>query len=131
MSEDPEKAFSIVGDFTALEEKLTHGVASIQGMTFDEEGERKFINLGEVMFEENEFLIEADIEEPTVLWISVSDTESEYFSSTRDVILEPGIEIVVRPRGTARQLLATSGSGLHAKYCRELATNGRVLVDSR
>ncbi|MCY4142711.1 MAG: redoxin domain-containing protein [Gammaproteobacteria bacterium] len=113
-SEDPEKAFSLVGDFTALEKNLTHGVASIQGVTFDEDGERTFVYLGVVMLEGNEFLVEADIEEPTVVYVTVSDAETDYFSSTRDVVVEPGVEIVVRPRGTARQLLATSGSGLHA-----------------
>lgn len=113
-SEDPAKAFSLVGDFTALEKKLTHGVASIQGVTFDEDGERTFVYLGVVMLEGNEFLVEADIEEPTVVYVTVSDAETDYFSSTRDVVVEPGAEVVVRPRGTARQLLATSGSGLHA-----------------
>ncbi|MCY3885577.1 MAG: TlpA disulfide reductase family protein [Gammaproteobacteria bacterium] len=113
-STDPTKRVSIAGDFSAIDESVTHGVAYVQGKLYGHEGERQFFDLGEVLLEDSKFLIEADIDEPTVVFIRVSDATTAYNASTRDAIAEPGGEIVVSPRGTGRQLLASSKSGLNA-----------------
>ena len=114
LSKDPEKKFSISGDFSSVDEDLSHAVVSASAMTYDDEGEYEGMSLGSVRLENDSFLIEADIEEPSRVQVFLSAPGNSYYASTQDILVEPGSEITVSPRGRAPDLLATSGVGMHA-----------------
>ena len=112
-SKDDGKKFSIAGDFSSVDEDLSHAVATAWGMQTNDEGERQTLDLGTVLLDEGSFRIEADIDEPTIVSVSVS-AGMGYHASTRDIVAEPNSEITVSARGAVTQLLATAGSGMHA-----------------
>ncbi len=114
MSTDSSKRFSISGDFSSADADLSHVVASVIGMTFDEEGERQTIEFGDVMLVDDKFVIEADVDEPTRISVYAGPA-GPWYASTNFVLVEPNASITVSQRGTSPQLLATSGSGMHAK----------------
>ncbi len=101
-STDPTKKFSISGDFSALEAELPDQVvARAAGSS--------------VLLEDGKFLIEADIDEPSIKSIVIEGGMSFY--AVARVIAEPNSEITVSTPSSinAQDLLATSGTGLHAK----------------
>ncbi len=109
-SEDPERKFSISGDFTVFAGEMSHSVAEVWGSQYDDEGERQVQDFGKVLLENGEFLFEGDIDEPSILNVGVDG--GDYNAFTR-IIVEPGAEIRVVPTDsiTADELLATSGTG--------------------
>ena len=116
LSKDPEKKFSISGDFSSVDEDLTHAVVTASAMEYDDEGEYQGISLGSVRLENDRFLIEADIEEPSrvQVFVSAPGQGRSYYASTQDLLVEPGAEVTLSNRGEAPVLFATSGVGMHA-----------------
>lgn len=115
LSTDPEKKFSISGDFSSVDEDLSHAVVTASAMQYDDEGEYKGISLGSVRLENDRFFFEADIEEPSRVQVFLSAPGSSYYASTQDLLVEPGAEITTSNRGKAPLLfVATSGAGVHA-----------------
>lgn len=114
LSKDPQKKFSITGDFSSVDEDLSHAVLTASALQYDDEGKIKGFSLGAVLLENDTFLIEGDIDEPARVQVFLSAPGNSYYASTQDILVEPGSEITVSPRGTAPDLLATSGVGMHA-----------------
>ena len=115
LSKDPEKKFSISGDFSSVDKDLSNAVATASVMQYDDEGEYEGISLGSVRLENDRFLFEADIEEPSQVRVFLSAPGSSYYTSTQDLLVEPGVEITTANRGKAPLLLvATSGASMHA-----------------
>lgn len=115
LSRDPEKKFSISGDFSSVDEGLSHAVVTASAMQYDDEGEYKEISLGSARLENDRFFFEADIEEPFRVQVFLSAPGSSYYASTQDLLVEPGAEITTSNRGKAPLLfVATSGAGMHA-----------------
>ncbi len=114
LTKDPKKKFSISGDFSSVDEDLSHAVVTASAMQYDDEGEYKGLSLGAVLLENDTFLIEGDIDEPARVQVFLSAPGNSYYASTQDILVEPGAEITVSARGRAPDLLATSGVGMHA-----------------
>ena len=115
LSKDPEKKFSISGDFSSVDKDLSNAVVTASVMQYDDEGEYQGISLGSVRLENDRFLFEADIEEPSQVQVFLSAPGSSYYASTQDLLVEPGAEITTANRGKAPLLLvATSGASMHA-----------------
>ena len=114
MSKDASKKFSISGDFSSADEDLSHVVVSASAMTYDDDGETQYVDLGEVMLVNDTFRFEADIDEPTRVSLYAGPSGS-WYASTMFILVEPQTDITVSKRGSSSQLLATSGTGMHAK----------------
>lgn len=114
MSKDSSKKFSISGDFSSADADLSHVVVSASAMTFDDEGETQYVDLGEVMLVNDTFRFEGDIDEPTRVSLYAGPSGS-WYASTNFILIEPMSEITVSQRGDSSLLLATSGTGMHAK----------------
>ena len=114
ISKDPAKKFSISGDFSSVDEDLSHVVVGISAWKFDDEGERQFEDLGAVMLVNDTFLFEADIDEPTRVSI-YADSVGSWHASTNFAFVEPQSAITVNQRGTSGELFARSGTGMQAK----------------
>lgn len=116
LSKDPQKKFSISGDFSSVEEDLSHAVVSISALQYDDEGEYQGINLGTVKLENDSFTLQADIDEPSrvQVYLSAPGQGMSYYASTQDIVVEPGAEIIISNRGKAPLLFATSGGGMHS-----------------
>ncbi|MCY4142606.1 MAG: TlpA disulfide reductase family protein [Gammaproteobacteria bacterium] len=114
MSKDSSKKFSISGDFSSVDEDLSNVVVSASAWKFDDEGERQIVDLGDVMLVDDTFLFEGDVDEPTRISIYAGPV-GPWYASTNFILVEPQSEMTLTQRGTAPELLATSGSGMHAK----------------
>ena len=116
LSKDSKKKFSISGDFSSVEEDLSHAVVSISALQYDDEGEYQGINLGTVKLENDSFTLQADIDEPSQVqvYLSAPGQGMSYYASTQDLVVEPGAEIIISNRGKAPMLFATSGVGMQA-----------------
>ncbi len=114
LTKDAKKKFSIAGDFSSVDEDLSHAVLTASALQYDDEGKVKGLSLGAVLLENDTFLIEGNIDEPARVQVFLSAPGNSYYASTQDILVEPGSEITVYARGRAPDLLATSGVGMHA-----------------
>lgn len=110
---DPTKRFSISGDLSSLDKDLSLGSVGVSGPGWDEDGEETFVSHGSVLLRDGRFLIESEIDEPTVLSLVVS-AGREYYGNVRFVV-EPNVNVEVSNRGAARELLATAKTGRNAE----------------
>lgn len=110
---DSTKRFSISGDLSSLDKDLSLGSVGVSGPAWDEDGEETFVSHGSVILRDGRFLIESEIDEPTVLSLVVS-AGSEYYGNVRFVV-EPNVDVEISHRGTARELLATAEKGRNAE----------------
>ena len=115
MAADPTKKFTISGDFSDIDADVSMGVVSINGPTWDDEGNEAYTTFGSAMLKDGKFLIEAEIDEPVVLNISLNAGANSYYNG--QAVVEANSEISVATHGTSTTLLATasSGTGLHAE----------------
>ena len=114
---NPEKKFTIKGDFRSMEKELSLGVVTVSGPGLNDQGELSRVNHGTVLLDEGKFIIESEIHEPSVLFVSASAGENafnEYFGRI-DIVVEAGSEIVISPEGWSRELVATAENGRHHK----------------
>ena len=114
---NPEKKFTIKGDFRSMEKELSLGVVTVSGPGLNDQGELSRVNHGTVLIDEGKFIIESEIHEPSVLFVSASAGENafnEYFGRI-DIVVEAGSEIVISPEGWSRELVATAENGRHHK----------------
>ncbi len=105
-SSDPTRKFLVTGDLSALEADLPDRlIARVTGGRHD----------GGVLLEDGKFLIESDIDEPQLLYLVV-EGDKGIIASAR-LVVEPNSGFTVSPVNSVntRELLATSGTGLHAK----------------
>lgn len=115
MAADPSKKFTISGDFNDIDADVSMGVVLINGPTWDDEGNEAFTTFGSVMLKDGKFSIEAEIEEPVVVNISLNAGANSYYNG--QAVVEANSEISVAPHGTSTTLLAyaSSDTGLHAE----------------
>lgn len=114
-STDPAKRFSISGTLTSstFGGDLSNVAVIARTTEYDENGEIKTIELGEVLLDNGAFLIESDMAEPRVVDIHVDEVFVSYFGAY--AVVEPGAEIVVSQKGSRNRMFATSEGGRHAK----------------
>lgn len=111
-SNDPTKRVSIVGDLSALNDKLSFAAIEIHWKEYVD-GEKKTRVLGSVMAENGTFLLEFDLKEAVVAEVFVSAVPEEYFLSWVDVVIEPSAEIKVHANESGEDLIATAERGRH------------------
>lgn len=113
LSKDSAKRFTVSADLSAVDSDLSSAIATAWGMEFDEEGERQRLDLGKILLVDKKFVIEADVDEPTVISGYVS-TGADYYGMFT-AVAEPNVEIDVFPHGdgSVDELLVTSDSGMH------------------
>ena len=114
LSQDSSKKFTITADLGDVEADLSSAIVNSYATKYDEEGEPQMFELGRILLVDKKFVIEADIDEPTVASGFVS-TGGDYRSSFTAVV-EPNADISVFAHGdgSANELLATAESGMHA-----------------
>ncbi len=112
LATDTTNQFLIKGDLSSINEVRSFGIATAWGMVFNEEYEREQVKLGQVMLNEGKFIIEGNIEEPTIAFVTVEGVNS-YFAAA-DLIVEPNYETSIFPRGSSTELISTSNGGTHA-----------------
>ncbi|MCY3885816.1 MAG: TlpA disulfide reductase family protein, partial [Gammaproteobacteria bacterium] len=112
---DPSKKFLISGDFNDIEADVSMGVVSISGPTWDDEGKQAYTNFGTVLLKDGKFSVEAQVNEPIVVSISLNAGANAYYSG--QAVVEVNSDISVSPHDSSTTLLASasSDSSLHAK----------------
>ncbi len=115
MAADPSKKFTISGDFNDIDGDVSMGVVSVYGPTWDEEGNESFTDFGIVMLKDGKFLVEAEIDEPVVVNVSLTTQANDYY--TGQAVVEASSEFSVDPHGSSTTLFASASSdtGLHAE----------------
>ena len=107
-AKDPTKKFLISGDFNDIDADVSMGVVSVSGPTWDDEGKRVFTNFGSVMLQDGMFAIEAEVDEPIVVNISLSAGANGYYSG--QAVVEANSELSVVPHGSSTTLFASASS---------------------
>lgn len=112
---DPTKKFVISGDFNDIDADVSMGVVSISGPSWDDEGKQAYTNFGTVLLRDGKFSIEAQVDEPIVVNISLNAGANAYYSG--QALVEANTEFSVAPHISSTTLFATasSDSGLHAE----------------
>ena len=115
MAADPSKKFTITGDFNDIDADVSMGVVSVNGPSWDEEGNEAYTTFGSAMLKDGKFLIEAEVDEPVVVNISLNAGANSYYNG--QAVVEANSEISVASHGTSTTLLASASSdtGLHAE----------------
>ncbi|MCY3884162.1 MAG: hypothetical protein OXG24_04515 [Gammaproteobacteria bacterium] len=113
LSQDSSKKFTIAADLSAVEEDLSSAIVDVYGEQYDEEGESQILELGRILLVDKRFVVEADIDEPTVFTGYIITFGN--FHGAFNVVAEPNvnIEVYAHGDGSSSELLATSNSGLH------------------
>ena len=113
-SEGPSKKFTITGDFRDSDESLHLGRVFVQWKKHPDD-EFKARVRPSVKIKDHTFLLEADIEEPTVAQVIVYLLSNKPFISVIDVVLEPNAEIQITASASGDRLIATASRGRHFK----------------
>ena len=111
---NPEKKFTISGDFSSIDKDLTLANVRVTGWGYDENGKQKAIGSGDMLLKDGQFLFEGEIEETDLVNIYIQGHDP-YFRTQTQAVVERGSVISVYSPGLANQIVATSGSGRHAK----------------
>ncbi len=123
---DPEKKFTVLGNLSSVDQDLsatTASVVSYGGGTVSE--------FGTVLLDDGTFMIEGEVDEPTVVNIEIGTGEVGYGAFSH-AIVEPQTVISVVPDGLVQhQLFATSGMGKHMQLIESWlhSKDYRALVD--
>ena len=111
----PDHKFTISGDLNSFDEDLSEAHVLIRGIGDSRQGDRD-LNSGNMLPSEGKFLFEGETREPAVVIVSVITLQDpNYFASQLYAVVEPGAEISVHAQGEEDRLVATSGSGRHAR----------------
>lgn len=115
---NPQNKFTISGDLSSIDKDLSraHVLVTETGVNA---GTLNAISSGNMILHNGKFLFEGEAEHPKVVQITVSTLRvsgvSDSFFEQTSVVVEPGAEILIHPRGEHNELVATSGTGKHAK----------------
>ncbi len=101
--------FTFKGDFNDLDTDLSDATVTITGTVF-EDGEAVSKTFGRVMPKDGNFLIESDINEPSVVSFRMFGQNA---LSRGKAIVEPGSTITLSWRESAGELIPIADSGLH------------------
>lgn len=111
---NPRKKFTISGDFSSIGKDLTLANVRVTGWGYDENGKQKAIGSGDMLLKDGQFLFEGEIEETDLVNIYIQGHDP-YFRTQTQAVVERGSVISVYSPESANQIVATSGSGRHAK----------------
>lgn len=123
---DPQKKFTVLGNLSSVEQDLSATTASVVSY-----GAGTVSEFGTVLLDDGTFLIEGEVDGPTVVNIEIGTGEVGYGAFSH-AIVEPQTVISVVPDGLVQhQLLATSGTGKHLLLIESwlLSKDYRALVD--
>lgn len=115
--QDQAKKFTVTGDFRSMQDELSLGIITVSGPGLDSKGELARITHGSVLLEDGIVIIESEILEPSVLFVTAMAGENafnEYYGMI-EIVVEPNSEIVIEPRGWSRELVAAATGGRHDK----------------
>ena len=110
---DSENKFVFSGDLGFLEENLADDtIVLMYTQVFDDSGNSQWQDWGPVLVQNNSFLIEGVVEEPSVATVTIRG--DSYYGSL-SLVLEPQGTFEISKLGSqTEELAATSGSGYHA-----------------
>ena len=112
----PDRKFTISGELRSLIPEGAVAVAEVTSRSWNEKGESLTRVYGTAMLRDRSFVIEADINEPTVMDITVDILGRQYpdghFSGV--AVVEPISKVEVIARGSSNDLQTTSESQLHS-----------------
>ena len=115
---NPKNKFTISGDLSSIDKDLSraHVLVAETGVNA---GTLKAISSGNMILRNGKFLFEGEAEHPKVVQITVSTLRasgvSDSFFEQMSAVVEPSAEILIHPQGEHNELVATSGTGKHAK----------------
>ncbi|MDE0644708.1 MAG: TlpA disulfide reductase family protein [Gammaproteobacteria bacterium] len=115
---NPQNKFTISGDLSSIDKDLSraHVLVTETGVNA---GTLNAISSGNMVLRNGKFLFEGEAEHPKVVQITVSTLRasgvSDSFFEQTSAVVEPGAEILIHPQGEHNELVATSGTGKHAK----------------
>ena len=89
---DPTNKFTISGDLSSLDGDLDGAIVQVKSHEYFSTGEYNMLNLGRVMLDKGEFIIEAEVGEPRVVNIVIIGRLG--YTQT-PAVLEPGAEITL------------------------------------
>ena len=107
-SQDEGSKFTITGDFSGEGRELSTAVVEVFAIEYVD-GARSTHELGTVMLDQGVFVIENDIEEPTVVSVYL---RADSFNSAQAVV-EPESTLTLSWHGTTDLIIATSDSSRH------------------
>ncbi len=111
---DPEKKFTIAGDFSAMASDMEGAVVRVRAGEYSGTGERVSLVFGRVVLDEGKFVIEAEVDEPRIVNILVAPFKGSVGQT--QAIVEPGAKITVSaPTNSLNSMVATSAKGKHAQ----------------
>lgn len=116
---NPQYKFTISGDLRSIDKDLSR--AHVLVLDRNNTGSLKAISSGNMIPNEGLFLFEGEAQHPTLVQIMVSSlrasgvSSSGSYSDQTSAIVEPGAEILIHSTGEHNKLVATSGTGRHAK----------------
>lgn len=112
----PDRKFTISGELQSIIPEGALAVAEVTSRSWNEKGESLTRVYGTAMLRDRSFVIEADINEPTVMDITVDILGRQYpdghFSGV--AVVEPISKVEVIARGSSNDLQTTSESQLHS-----------------
>ncbi|MCY3627147.1 MAG: TlpA disulfide reductase family protein [Gammaproteobacteria bacterium] len=117
---NPQNKFTISGDLSSIDKDLSraHVLVTETGVNA---GTLNAISSGNMILRNGKFLFEGEAEHPKVVQITVSTlrasgvSDSDSFFEQTSAVVELGAEILIHPQGEHNELVATSGTGKHAK----------------
>ena len=111
---DPNKKFTISGDFNSIDKDLSLANVRVTGWGFDENGEQTQLGSGDMLLVDNKFVYEGEIDETDVVLIYIQGHDP-YFRSQTQAVVEQGSVISVYSPGSANRIVATAESGRHTR----------------
>lgn len=109
---DVSQAFTITADLSFGEGELDGAVARVRASEYDASGATRGLIFGKVMLDNGKFVIEAEVDEPRVVNISIASLTE--FGQTHAVV-EPGATITLASHDSSlRNIFATSSKGKHS-----------------
>ncbi len=125
---DPSKKFTISGKLSSIDKDLSLANIRVSGWGFDDRGNQKAIDSGDMLLRDDQFVFEGEIEEATLLSIRIAQGQDPYFWTQTQAVVEQGSEITVYSPGSANQIIATADSGRHARLIESWQQNEKYLA---
>ncbi len=108
------RKFTISGNLDSMLDDSSLAVAEFTTPVWNEDGKPTVRNIGSVLLVDRSFMIEAEIDEPTVVDIHVDVLGDQTDHIYGVAVVEPGNMIEVTSRGQSSDLIANSTSHLHS-----------------
>lgn len=108
------RKFTISGNLDSMLDDGSLAVAEFTTPAWNEDGKPTVRSIGSVLLVDRSFMIEAEIDEPTVVDIHVDVLGDQTDHIYGVAVVEPGNMIEVTSRGPSSDLIATSTSYLHS-----------------